>query len=253
MSGTLGRIKRELTKGWRKLLPSSVRPAEWPQDFDEAAIQLYRAVGPYTMTTRERVVTLGRAVDYIVSSGIPGDVVECGVAAGGSSMAIALSLLARGDVSREIWLYDTYEGMPEPGPHDVGRHGTSAIHKYKRKMKSGVSTWHNISVETVRENMARTGYPAEKLKFIKGKVEETLPQTAPGAISLLRCDTDWYESQKMELEVLWPRLAVGGIVLFDDYYRWLGSRKAADEYFAKNGIRIFLSRIDANAVIGVKQ
>ncbi len=247
------KIKRELLKGWKKLAPASVRPTDWPEDFDDDMIKLCRLVGPYTMTSRERIATLSRAVDYIVESAIVGDMVECGVAAGGSSMAIALSLRARGDLSRTIWMYDTYQGMPEPGPFDVGRYGSHAKRNYDKRLVDGISTWINVPLETVQKNMEMTGYPPSQIKYVVGKVEETLPHQAPRDVSLLRCDTDWYQSTKAELEILWPRLSCGGVILFDDYYRWQGSRKAADEYFKAHNIKIYLSRIDSCAVIGIKQ
>ncbi len=252
-SQTIKKIRRELSKGWRKLFSQDAPTAPWPDDFNDAEIKLCRDVGPYTMTGVERIVALGRAVSYIGAHKIPGDMVECGVAAGGSCMAIALTLLAGGDDSRTIWLYDTFDGMPEPGPHDVGRLGTPAIGTYKKRLVDGKSTWINVPLASVRQNMALTGYPAAQIRYVAGRVELTLRDNAPSAVSLLRCDTDWYESTKAELEVLWPRLSPGGVVLFDDYYRWQGSRKAADDYFRDHGIRILLSRIDAHAAIGVKQ
>ena len=88
---------------------------------------------------------------------------------------------------------------------------------------------------------------------MKGKVEDSLLKKVPEQISLLRLDTDWYESTKSEMEILFPRVAPGGLILLDDYFRWMGSRKAVDEYIAANNIRIFWSRIDDHSVMGVKQ
>lgn len=70
--------------------------------------------------------------------------------------------------------------------------------------------------------------------LIEGDVLETLVKTQniPGKISVLRLDTDWYESTKKELEVLYPKLAVGGVLMIDDYGYWGGAKKAVDEYFA---------------------
>merc|ERR1711871_1075377 len=81
-------------------------------------------------------------------------------------------------------------------------------------------------------NMLHTGYPARKLHFVKGKVEDTLniSSNVPKLISVLRLDTDWYASTKMELEVLYPRLVPGGMLIVDDYCRWGGARKATDEF-----------------------
>ena len=142
--------------------------------------------------------------------------------------------------------------MPEPTEHDVGRFDTPAMKLYKKK-QDPVNGWIKFGVDDVRVNVLSTGYPAENFEFVKGKVQETLPQTTPDQIALLRLDTDWYESTKAEMENLFPLLQPGGLILIDDYYRWKGSRKAVDEYTAANNIRIFWSRIDENAVLGVKQ
>jgi hypothetical protein len=78
------------------------------------------------------------------------------------------------------------------------------------------------------------GAPVEKFKFIVGKVEETLIDEVnlPESIAILRLDTDWYESTRIELEQLFPLVVAGGIVIIDDYGKWAGSRAAVDEYFS---------------------
>lgn len=101
--------------------------------------------------------------------------------------------------------------------------------------------------------MLSTGYPPEGIVFVKGKVEDTLSDRVPERIALLRLDTDWYESTRCELKHLFPRLVQGGVLVLDDYAWWSGSRKAADEYFRDNGIRILLNRIDScGARLGLK-
>ena len=108
-------------------------------------------------------------------------------------------------------------------------------------------------MEVVKKNIFSIGYDPEKIHFVQGKVEDTIPATIPEKISLLRLDTDWYESTKHELEHLFPRLSKGGILILDDYGHWQGARKAADEYFNNNHISIFLSRADYTGRIAVKQ
>jgi O-methyltransferase len=107
-------------------------------------------------------------------------------------------------------------------------------------------------LEQVKEVLYGTGYPKEKIHFIRGRVEETIPSSAPPAISLLRLDTDWYDSTKHELVHLFPRLSRAGVVLIDDYGHWQGSRQATDEYFAQNRIPILLNRIDCSGRIALK-
>jgi predicted O-methyltransferase YrrM len=104
----------------------------------------------------------------------------------------------------------------------------------------------------VQANMARTGFPAERTRFVQGDVGQTIPGEAPERIALLRLDTDWYESTRHELEHLYPRLQPGGVLIVDDYGHWAGAREAVDEYFAQHGIAILLNRIDYTGRIAVK-
>ena len=72
----------------------------------------------------------------------------------------------------------------------------------------------------------------DRFHLIKGKVENTISCRMPNAISLLRLDTDWYESTAHELKHMYPVLSVGGVLIIDDYGHWRGSREATDKYFA---------------------
>jgi predicted O-methyltransferase YrrM len=245
----VAKLKRELARPFRRDSPPSI-----PLDFSAAQKALLKKVRPYTMTSNERVAVLESALRYVVAQNYPGAFVECGVAKGGSTMAMAYTLLGLGIDDRELYLYDTFEGMPEPDDVDRGRFGEAAQRSWrKRRDASGRSTWINHGLDEVRANLALTGYPQARLHFVKGKVEETLPAAAPpGAIALLRLDTDWYASTRAELDHLYPKLVRGGIVIIDDYFRWQGARKAVDEYVAEHRIPIFWVRVDDSSVIGVK-
>jgi len=248
-------LVRESGKAYRKLMaPSGVRelPPKYPQDFGPFTRDLWDRVSPYTMTTQERVVSLEYAVRYIEAAGIPGDIVECGVGAGGSMMAAAWTLLELGSRERRIFLYDTYRGMAMPTDEDVSVFGKPAKRKYERKMKDGQCTWHNYPLPDVRRNLEHTGYPADRLLFIEGFVQDTLPSNDCEHISLLRLDTNLYESTKAEMEYLWPKLATGGVFLIDDYFRWLGQKKAIDEYLAAHGVHMLLTRLDDHSAMGIK-
>ena len=100
--------------------------------------------------------------------------------------------------------------------------------------------------------MLSTGYPEDKIKLIKGKVEETIPRSIPTHLALLRLDTDWYESTKHELRYLYPLLEAQGILIIDDYGHWQGAKKAVDEYFRTNQDEVSLHRIDFTARALVK-
>lgn len=221
-------------------------------DLSEADRAIVSRVDRFTMTSLERRASLLGAVDHIVSNGIAGDVVECGVWRGGSMMLVALALMARGDTSRHLYLFDTFEGMSEPTDEDRALSGESAGAQLARTDREH-PLWAVAGLEDVQANIASTGYPADKIHFVKGKVEDTIPGTIPERIALLRLDTDWYESTKHELNHLYPRLARNGILIIDDYGHWQGARQAVDEYFAASTEPVFLHRVDYTARLLVKR
>jgi hypothetical protein len=220
----------------------------FPADFTREEIDDIIAVRPYTLTSSERMVSLTRAVAYVVDHSIPGDLVECGVWKGGSVMLMARALLRRAEHRRDIHLFDTFEGMTEPTSHDVSYNGEVASRTYVRVNERLIA----IGLDEVKKNVLSVGYDPERIHFIKGKVEETIPRYAPGRIALLRLDTDWYESTKHELVHLFPRVSPGGVVIVDDYGHWSGARRAVDEYLRDNRISLLLARIDYTGRIGVK-
>lgn len=207
---------------------------------------------PYTMTSPERLAALCMAVEYVVANEIPGSFVECGVWRGGSSMAAAWTYcrLQRNDV--DLFLFDTFEGMSEPGKEDIDATSARPAEELLANSSLGAEVWAYAPIWDVMQNLERTGYPSHKIHFVKGKVEDTVPAQAPEQIAILRLDTDWYESTKHELIHLFPRLSRNGILIIDDYGAWTGARKAVDEYFSERGIKPYLSRIDFTGRIYVK-
>jgi hypothetical protein len=204
------------------------------------------------MTSPERMFSLINAVDYITAHKIEGDIVECGVWRGGSTMTAALRLLQNNDKSRRLFLYDTFEGMSEPTNDDVHFDGSEAQNLLDNADKINDQIWCYSTLDEVKNNMAKTNYPSEKITYIQGKVEETIPNTLPNKIAILRLDTDWYESTKHEMIHLFPLLVKGGVLIIDDYGHWQGARKAIDEYTEEHNIQILLNRIDYTGRIGIK-
>ena len=226
----------------------------FPSDFSPSEAQHINFVKEKTMTSPERLVSLARAIDHLESGKIEGDIVECGVWKGGSMMLVARKLMEYSNTARQLFLFDTFEGMSEPGSADVSAVDLSKAEDLLKKEDrlSGDNVWCYSPVDEVKANLAQTGYPLSSIHFIKGKVEETLPHPEIGKIALLRLDTDWYESTRHELETLYDLLVPGGILIIDDYGHWSGARKAVDEFFAEREIRIFLNRIDYTGRIAIK-
>ena len=246
----LRRLRGE--RGPLRSSPPEARPTEQlPDDFDEADAELWHRVAPYTMTTPGKVHALARAVEYIVSRPVKGALVECGVWRGGSMMAIALTLLRLGETDRDLYLFDTFEGMTEPGKEDVKQGGVPASELLQRESRDS-SIWAVAPIDEVREAILGVGYSEERIHFVQGPVEETLPEHAPEEVAILRLDTDWYSSTKHELVHLYPRLARGGVLIIDDYAYWRGARQAVDEYIRENDLALFLIRIDHGARVAIK-
>jgi O-methyltransferase len=149
--------------------------------------------------------------------------------------------------------------MTRPTERDTSRFERPALEVWDEDAGRVTSTWwarlfepEMLSEQAVRELVLSTGYPEERLHFVRGAVEETLPRHAPDRLALLRLDTDWYESTRHELENLYPRLSHGGVLLIDDYGHWEGCRRAVDEYFASHAPPVLLNRVDYTARIAVK-
>jgi O-methyltransferase len=222
--------------------------------FSRPELETYQQVQEYTATTIERLVGLVDAVRYVSANRIEGDVVECGVWRGGSIMAAMHALIKMGDLTRHFHLFDTFEGMTEPTEKDVMYDGQAAKSLIDRdKATFGQDhNWCVASLDDVRKNVLSTGYPKERVHFIHGKVEQTIPQHAPAKIALLRLDTDWYDSTAHELVHLYPRLTAQGVLIIDDYGHWEGARQATDEYFANQKLQPLFCRMDYSARMAIK-
>lgn len=234
--------------------PSQNLEQVFSPDMEDTFRVIYEKCKGFSMTSVERMYSLFKSVEYIVKNDIEGDFVECGVWKGGSSMLIADTLQHLGCSDRKIYMYDTYEGMSAPTEDDRNVYGDQAIEKYASTLveTESKSDWCYASFDEVSINIMSTGFGNENVVMVKGKVEETIPGVIPNKISLLRLDTDWYESTYHELNHLYPILSVSGVLIVDDYGHWEGAKKATDNYFDKQRSKILLNRIDYTGRIGVK-
>jgi O-methyltransferase len=99
-----------------------------------------------------------------------------------------------------------------------------------------LSLWCYSPIEDVKSNVHSIGYPSNKIHFIQGKVENTIPQQSPSNVSLLRLDKDWYKSIHHEMVHLFLKLSFRGVVIIDDCVWWKVVKKAVDEYIDENNI-----------------
>jgi O-methyltransferase len=222
-------------------------------DFEPDFNKIMNFCKPFSMTSEERLYAVNKAIDYVVKNNIKGDIIECGVWRGGSSMCAMLSLLSLNNNDRTFYLYDTFEGMTEPTEQDKDSLGNEAKTYYEnRKKTTDDMMWCYAPIDDVKKNIRSTNYPENLVNYVKGKVEETIPETTPESIAVLRLDTDWYESTYHEMVHLFPKLVKGGVLIIDDYGHWTGARKAVDQYFKENNIQMLLNRVDYTCRMGIK-
>lgn len=230
--------------------PQATAPSALPPDFDPETAAVVEATRPYTLTSPERVFALCSAVRHVVTAKVPGAVVECGVWRGGSMMAAAMTLCSMGCGDRDLYMFDTFETTPAPTGRDVDCWGIPAAVYFENAGAAGTPDSY-LPIEEVRALLESTGYPPDRLRFVPGLVEDTVPAEAPGEIAVLRLDTDWYGSTAHEMRHLFPRLAPGGVLIVDDYGHFKGARDAVDEYLAEHDLHILLHRVDYTARMAV--
>ena len=181
--------------------------------------QAYRTVRPYTMSGDARLRGLYGAIEHVVEGRIPGAVVECGTARGGSAALLGLALKEFNE-RRTLWVFDTFEGMPPPTAADPD-YDIAALYtgSCRGDLDEVTSLFRGLGI-------------LENARLVKGLFEDTIPRSDTGPIAVLHIDGDWYESVKVCLDSLYDRVSRGGVVQIDDYGHWKGARKAVDEFLA---------------------
>jgi O-methyltransferase len=200
---------------------------------NEIEIIEYVSKNEFSMASIPRLINTLLSCKYVVENDIPGDFVECGVWRGGNGILAKMIFELMGS-DKKVWMFDTFAGMTKPSEFDiVSKSNKHAGKKFQRTNKNSHSEWCYASLEDVKQNCLASAIDHLEMKFIKGDVSQTLldAKNLPEAISVLRLDTDFYESTKIELQVMYPILSHAGVLIIDDYGYWQGSKKAVDEYF----------------------
>jgi SAM-dependent methyltransferase len=187
--------------------------------------------GGFTMIGSRRARTLNRLARAAERAGVPGALVDCGTFNGGSAV-----MMSTGAPSREVFAFDSFEGLPDPSERDPDR---------ARELTGQL----RASEDKVRQGFERFAHP-QRLNVVKGWFQDSFPVAAPkiDSVAVLHADGDWYESVRLTLETFYPKLSPGGFVVIDDYNDWEGAKNATDEYRAAHGIDAPLVEIDITAV-----
>lgn len=210
----------------------------FPEIEDPFFWQLYNICSKYSLLNVTGFYNLYQSAEYILRNNIPGDIVECGCFLGGAAIFLDLIFRRYGAVKRLV-LFDTFEGPPL-----TDRDTVFGVEHVGHKLPD--------FEQSVRSNIAEAGAYLPDFTLVRGDVLDTLAGYPIADLAMLRLDTDFYPSTKHELDVLYPRLVKGGVLIIDDYGLFQGSRRATDEYFAHHTSPPLLNRIDIGIWSGVK-
>jgi O-methyltransferase len=190
----------------------------------------------FTMVTTRNLISLYSLARRVEALGIPGDIVECGVWNGGSAavMGHALNSLGNRAYHRNIWLFDSFQGLPLPGEKD----GDSERDSY-------FDGWCKGDQRKVAQAFGMLGVPTNNVEIIPGWFESTLETASIRNISILHIDADWYDSIKIVMDTFYERVAPGGFIILNDYGYWKGCERAVADYFTEHGItNIIINQVD---------
>jgi len=188
-----------------------------------------------TMIGLWRMNNIQDLVIDVLRENVPGDLVEAGVWRGGATIFMRGILKAYGDTSRNVWVADSFQGLPPPNA--------------TRYPADAASRWHTfpelaVSLDIVKKNFSRYGLLDDQVRFLVGWFRDTLPTAPIANLALLRVDGDMYESTMDALVHLYPKLSIGGYVIVDDYNEIESCRAAVDDYRAECGITNEIKKID---------
>jgi hypothetical protein len=193
---------------------------DWPLDkwLDNVALG--------ALSSKETLLATFDLALNVIERGVPGDFVECGVYGGAQCAVMARAIMRWPGSLRRVHLFDSFEGLPLPGPEDV--------EWIDAKHLAGTSLCGRESVEA---HMKEWGIPPELLVYHQGWFEDTvhlqINRSFVKQIALLRLDADLYASTRICMEHLYPLLSPGGWLIVDDY-GLSGCRKAIEEYTGGN-------------------
>lgn len=193
-------------------------------------------VSPLSITSKERIEKLYDLLESIRLNNIDGDLVECGIYRGGNILGM-MEYCSFYSMNKTIWIYDTFSGMTQPSDLDID-------HKNKKAIDQLNKIRCFASLCEVQKNLSVSSY--KNIRYVVGDVCETLTENNPDKISLLRLDTDWYESTRCELDILFPKLVDQGSLIVDDYGHWQGAKLAFDQYFS--GTKYRYEKIDNTGI-----
>lgn len=242
----LGGVRWQGQKSLKKRAANVVARAAGKLDLEIAYKKPYDAVAresgldwpsrAESMIGLKRMSNIQDCIATIMTEDVPGDFIETGVWRGGATIFMRANLKAWGDTTRKVWVADSFEGLPAPDaarfPADTG----DELHK-----QTGLA----VGVNQVKHNFERYGLLDDQVEFLVGWFKDTLPKAPLDQLALARLDGDMYESTIQAIEVLYPKISVGGFCIIDDFGSHASQAgQAVHDYRAQHGITDEIVQID---------
>jgi O-methyltransferase len=189
-----------------------------------------------SMIGLRRMDNIQHCVETVIREDVPGDLIETGVWRGGATIFMRGVLKAYGEASRNVWVADSFEGLPPPDPGRFPADAGDELYK-----KGGLA----VGVEQVKHNFERYGLLDDQVKFLVGWFKDTLPEAPIDELAVLRLDGDLYESTWQSIEALYPKLSPGGFCIVDDYGDLVAQcQRAIHDYRDAHGITERITDVD---------
>lgn len=223
----------------QRLAASTPEP---PSEREAAFAELLAQIRPYTMVGEARLYSLYSLAKRVCLEKIPGNIVECGVAAGGSSALLAAVAQKHSATARKVFSFDTFEGMPAASSLD--------LHRGQQADETGWGAGTCAAPVESLTTIARKLGVADSIRPVKGLFADTLPKNREdiGPIALLHVDGDWYSSTMDVFENIYDQVVAGGFIQVDDYGFWEGCKRAVTEFQQQRGLQFDLQVIDDTGV-----
>lgn len=202
-------------------------------------------LSPVARTVRQQGLTylspakmkrLERTLSNVMSRGVKGDVLEFGIALGGSSIVLAQHALKAG---RQFHGFDVFGMIPPPTSDKDGEKSRNRYRDIAERKSAGINgaSYYGYRDDLYGEvciSFAGHGMPVdgERVRLHKGLFEDTVPQAGLRAVAFAHIDCDWYDPVRYCLMAIAEKIAAGGAIILDDYNDYDGCKAATDEFVA---------------------
>jgi len=223
----------------RKIIPTSRFRSSLGRKFEKQYSEYKKKLenpSDFSYCTNKEMQITFSLLEKCIKSGLEGDVIECGVYMGGSSIQIAKKLVDL-DSKKKLYALDTFEGHPYDDESDMPEELKKEVYGIKSPQKRK-GMLNDVNLDKVKKNFMKENL--DNTIFLKGLFEESFKKISDKKFCFAHVDADFYLSVKQCIEFLKDRMVSKGIILFDDYNSpgYLGCNKAIDDLLGRSSLKL---------------